>query len=311
MSVAMARPAPHDALARCAELARAHSTTFSWGARLFPAPERRAVLAVYAACRAGDDAVDEAPPGTDPAARLAAWWAGIERAYAGAPAGGDAREEALAWVLERYEVPFEAFRELHLGLLSDVGRERIETVAELMRYCRRVGGVVGWMIVPIATGRDRAALRRDALRRDALALGEAMQLTNILRDVGEDLRRGRLYLPREMLDRHGVREEELRAGVVTDRYVALVRSLARRAERRYRQGWRSIPRLGGRPALAVGLAAEQYRAILGKLQRNGYDNLTRRASLTRVERLALAPIAAARVVGGRVRPARPGPGARL
>ncbi|MDZ7799618.1 MAG: phytoene/squalene synthase family protein [Trueperaceae bacterium] len=305
MNVAMATPAPHESLVRCAELARAHSTTFAWGARAFPADERRAVLAIYAACRAGDDAVDEAPAGADPAARLAAWWAGIERAYAGTPTAGDAREEALAWVLSRYQVPFDAFSELHLGLQSDLARSRVETLDELMLYCRRVGGVVGWMITPIAV--EHAT---PEMQRDALALGEAMQLTNILRDVGEDLRLGRLYLPAQALHRYGVREDDLQAGRVTDAYVGLLRHLARRADRLYRQAWRSIPRLEGRAALAVGLAADQYRGILGTLRRNGYDNLTRRASLTHAQRLALVPLAAARVMDGRRRAARLGRGGR-
>lgn len=292
-------PAERRALAHCVAVARSHSTTFTWGARLFPLEARLAVQAIYAVCRVGDDAVDEAGSGDDLAAELMAWWQGIERAYAGTPAPDRPLETALAWVLERHDVPFTAFRELCLGLQSDVERSRVETYEELMRYCRRVGGVVGAMIVPIAV---KGRPVDETLREDALALGEAMQLTNILRDVGEDLHRhGRVYLPTEALRHHGVRVDELREGRVTERYVELMRDVMERADRLYAQAWRSIPRLGGRSSLAVGLAALHYRGILGKLQRNGYDNLTRRARLNRAERLVLAPATASRVYGHRLR----------
>lgn len=281
------------ALRACVELTRRHSSTFYLGSRLFGTHKRLAVSAVYAACRTGDDAVDEAHGPADAEARLAAWWAGIERAYQGSPEPSAASEVGLAWVLERHAVPLAAFDELRLGFESDLARVRIESTDELLIYCRRVAGVVGLMIAPIA-GYDGG----DRTLRAAVALGEAMQLTNILRDVGEDLRRDRCYLPVELLATHGVEIDALRAGIVTPGYVELVEEIAGLADGLYREGWTGIPRLHGVAGTAVGVAALNYQAILRKLRQNRYDNLTRRAHLRPIERIALIPRAAYTVWNG-------------
>lgn len=273
-----------QALRYCDELTRRHSSTFYLGSRLFPAQQRQAVSAIYAVCRSGDDAVDEAASVAEGQERLARWWQGVERAYAGAPAPEEPLELALAWLLEHYEVPKEAFDELYLGFLSDLHPQPFEELEALLLYCRRVAGVVGLMIAPIAGYRGG-----EATLQNALALGQAMQLTNILRDVGEDLLRGRCYLPQALLARHGVSLELLREGRVTDNYRSLLEELTALTRQLYRQGWRGIPKLRGPAASAVAVAALNYEEILRKLQQNGYDNLTRRAHLRPLERLALIP----------------------
>jgi 15-cis-phytoene synthase len=285
-----------QAIAACTVDTRAHSSTFYLGSRLFTGDRRRAVTVIYAACRAGDDAVDRAANADDARERLAAWWAGIERAYAGAPDRRVAVEVGLAWVVERYPVPQDAFRELLDGLTSDLEPADVADMDELLRYCRRVAGVVGWMVAPVAGYRGGP----ETLEM-ALALGNAMQLTNVLRDVGEDLRLGRCYLPADLRRRYGVTLEQLRAGTVTPQYVALIEELADHAHRLYRQGWRGIPRLHGVAAFGVAVAALNYEAILRKLRANGYDNLNQRAYLRTVERLALIPRALVQLAGG-IRP---------
>ena len=259
---------------------------------MFRADKRHAVSAVYAACRTGDDAVDEARDPADAAARLDAWWAGIERAYAGRP-GPASAELGLRWVLDRHDVPFHAFEELRLGFESDLGMRRIETTDELLTYCRRVAGVVGLMIAPIA-GYDGG----DETLRAAVALGEAMQLTNVLRDVGEDLGRDRCYLPADRMEAYGVDVAALRGGTVTPDYVRLLEEIAGLASDRYRQGWTGIPRLHEAAGTAVGVAALNYEGILRKVRQNRYDNLTRRAYLRPLERIALIPRAALSVWSG-------------
>jgi phytoene synthase len=275
---------PEEAIAACAQLTKAHSSTFYLGSRFFPARERRAVSVVYAVCRSGDDAVDEAPSPEVGRARLLAWKEGIERAYAGQPRPGAFLETGLHWVLQHYAVPRSAFDELYLGLESDLDARPFETMDELMLYCRRVAGVVGLLIAPIAGYRGG-----EATLQCALALGQAMQLTNILRDVGEDLAMGRLYLPRELMDKYGVTRASLEAGTVSERYIALLEELAEHTSVLYREGWQGIPKLNGVAAAAVGIAALNYEGILHKLRQNGYDNLTKRAYLRPVERLALIP----------------------
>lgn len=275
---------PEAAIEHCTALTRKHSSTFYLGSRLFAPQERRAVSVIYAVCRTADDAVDEAP---NPAAALYGldrWRDGVERAYAGRPRRAEPLEVGLAWVLERYPLGQAPFDELYLGLESDVGMREVEDMADLLLYCERVAGVVGLMIAPIA-GFDGG----EATLAHARALGQAMQLTNILRDVGEDLERGRLYLPASHLRRYGVGLAELRSGEVTENYVFLLEDLALAAHRLYRQGWQGIPRLHGAARTAVGVAALNYEGILHKLRQNSYDNLTRRAHLRPFERLALIP----------------------
>ena len=129
-----------DAVAYCTQLTRAHSSTFYLGSRLFPPLERQAVSVVYAVCRSGDDAVDEAPSKEAAHSRLLVWQEHVERAYAGTPRPGVFLEVGLHWVLQRFDVPRSAFDELYLGLESDLSDQRFETMAELMLYCRRVAG---------------------------------------------------------------------------------------------------------------------------------------------------------------------------
>lgn len=282
-----------QAIATCTRATRVHSSTFYLGSRLFRGERRSAVTVIYAVCRAGDDAVDEAPSVEAGRARLDAWWAGVERAYAGRPDPESAVEVGLTWLLERFDVPRAAFDELRLGLASDLEPTDVADVDELMVYCRRVAGVVGWLVAPVAGYRGGP----DTLAQ-ALALGMAMQLTNVLRDVGEDLRLGRCYLPADLRAKHGVDLVDLREGRVTPGYVALLEELADRTTALYREGWRGIPRLHGVAALGVAVAALNYEGILRKLRQNRYDNLNRRAYLRPVERIALIPRALVGVVAG-------------
>jgi 15-cis-phytoene synthase len=282
-----------DAINYCSKLTKDHSSTFYLGSRLFSSQERKAVSVVYAVCRSGDDAVDEAPNYSLAFDNLRLWWENIERAYSWQPRKNQPLELALCWVLENYEVPKQAFEELYLGLDSDLRPQPFETIDDLMLYCRRVAGVVGWLIAPIAGYRGG-----DETLSHALALGQAMQLTNILRDVGEDLEKGRCYLPKELLIKHNVNVNDLRAGRVNENYIALLEELAELTSQLYRQGWRGIPRLKGAGKTAVGVAALNYESILTKLRQNKYDNLTKRAHLKTFERIALIPKAVYSVYGG-------------
>ena len=283
-----------QAVAYCTELTRVHSSTFYLGSRLFPGEQRRAVSVIYAVCRSGDDAVDEAPSVGAGRERLEAWWAHVQRAYAETPRENEPLEIGLRWVLDNYAVPKGAFEELYLGLESDLTQTPCyDTADELMLYCRRVAGVVGLLISPIPGYRGG-----EETLGCAVALGQAMQLTNILRDVGEDLAMGRCYIPNELLDKHGVALEDLRDGEVSEGYVALLEELFELTHTLYRQGWQGIPKLRGLSATAVGVAALNYEGILRKVKQNHYDNLTRRAYLKPVERIALIPKAVAGVYGG-------------
>jgi len=273
-----------EALAYCKRLTKKHSSTFYLGSQLFPKKQRQAVSVVYAVCRSGDDAVDEVSCAVEGRERLEQWWQHIENVYSDSIDTSQPLEVALSWVLESYDVPKEAFRELYLGFESDLAMPEFLTMNELMLYCRRVAGVVGFMISPIAgyTG------GKETLDQ-ALALGQAMQLTNVLRDVGEDFRRERCYLPKELLEKYDIDVSQLRAGQFDSNYVALLQELFDVTHQLYKKGWQGIPKLKGMGSFAVGVAALNYEGILRKLEQNHYDNLNQRAYLRTSERLLLIP----------------------
>ncbi|WP_117236803.1 phytoene/squalene synthase family protein [Thermus sediminis] len=253
-----------------------HSTTFYLGSLLFPAEARKGAWAVYAACRLGDEAVDGEGGGME---ALEAWWEGVERAYGGRPK--ETWEKGLAWALERWPIPFDAFLHMKEGFLTDLGPVRLKTEGELLTYCYQVAGTVGRMMAPIAGGGKEAEAK-------AILLGQAMQLTNILRDVGEDLGRDRLYLPQDLLEAYGVRLEDLLEGRVTPGYRALMAYLEGKARAFYREGLEGLRLLKVGQA-AIALAALQYQGILDKLRLLGYDNLRHRAHLRAWERIKLLP----------------------
>ncbi len=277
-------PAPAQAVAHCREVTREHSKTFYLGSRLFPLRQRQAVWAVYAACRGGDDIVDESTAQTV-GAELDAWWGRIQNAFAGR-AGADPVDTALAWAAHTYPIPLSAFAELHEGLRMDLDDHVYHDMDDLTLYCRRVAGVIGFMIAPVSgySGGEKTL-------HHALMLGQAMQLTNILRDVGEDLGRGRVYLPQSLLTEYGVSRADLERGVVTPEYRALMAHLCALARTWYAQGRAGIPCLHGSARLAVATAARAYEGILDDLERAGYDNFRRRAYVSGTRKLLMLPCA--------------------
>ncbi len=274
-------PGLNRALRHCQAVTREHSKTFYLGSRCFPGRQRAAVWAVYAACREGDDIADGGGPDVD--ARLGDWWSRVQGAFAGRP-GEHPTDRALAWAAREYPIPLGAFAELHEGLRMDLRGHNYASMDDLTLYCRRVAGVVGFMIAPISGYEGGEATLDKALR-----LGQAMQLTNILRDVGEDLSLGRVYLPAEVLGRYGLCRADLERGVVTPEYCAMLRDLTAQARAWYAEGRAGIPLLRGRARLAVATAARAYEGILDDLEAAGYDNFNRRAYVSGRRKLMMLP----------------------
>mgnify|MGYP001668320605 CR=1 FL=1 len=277
-----APPPPAEWIAHCREVTRRHSQTFYLGSRFFPARQRAAVWAVYATCRDGDDIVDELGAG-EAETRLAWWWERVQAAFAGTP-GPYPTDGALAWAAACWPIPLAAFEELHEGLRMDLEGYHYRDLEDLTLYCRRVAGVVGFMIAPICgyDGGERTLTR-------ALRLGQAMQLTNILRDVGEDLERGRVYLPETLLREYGVTRAVLEAGTVTPGYRALMQHLSALARAWYAEGRAGIPCLRGRARIGVQAAARAYESILDDLARGDFDNFRRRAHVSGPRKLLMLP----------------------
>ena len=284
-----------------------HGRTFRLASRLFPAEVRERVEGVYAWCRYTDDLVDRSDlPAAALVARLEAWRDISRRAWHGETTG-HALADAVMPEMAAAGVPFGYAEELIEGMLMDVRGTTYGTHTALCAYTYRVAGVVGLWVTELVGIRDPWLLDR------AATLGRAMQLTNILRDVGEDLRRGRVYLPASWLAAYGLGEADLRAmmaaGRVSPAYAEMVEALLQVAEQDYDDAFPAIRRLPGFYRRPVAVAADVYRGIHDRIRRAGYDNLTRRASAPPWTRVRLGARALWRGRGGAAAAAGPAPAA--
>jgi phytoene synthase len=264
-------------------LAHRRGANFSLGFRLLPADKRQAVYAAYAACRIPDDIVDEAGPGTDPhqvEARLDDWARELWATYAGRPTLPATR--ALAEVLPRFPVPREALLGLVEGCRMDLHRSRYRTFAELERYCELVAVTISDISLAIFGVRSEAAGRLG--RHLALAL----QLTNVCRDVGEDLGRGRIYLPLDELQRHGVTAADLLNARYVEGFVPLMRFQAERARAQYRDALSLLPAQDRKSQRAGLIMGAIYAALLDEIERENFRVLHQRIALTPLRKLWIA-----------------------
>ncbi len=284
---------PFDDYEYCRQVTRRHAKSFYFSARLLPADKRRAIYAVYALCRHIDDEVD-AIERDNPAAAQAAieqWRTKLNEVYSGTTAEKSAirnPQSAIlrAWrdMLTRYPIPLEHPLELMRGVLMDTYQNRYASWDELKVYCYRVASVVGLMTSEIF-GYEGGAETMEY----AKALGYAMQLTNILRDVGEDARMGRIYLPAEDLQRFNYAENELQRGVINDNFRALMRFEIARARALYAEANLGISLLRRDAHLPVLSASRLYARILDAIEANNYDVFTRRAHTSTSEKLLALP----------------------
>jgi phytoene synthase len=267
-------------------------TSFYYSFLVLPPHKRRAIVAVWDFCRAVDDAVDEVVPEEEwqggltdeararAAGQLAMWRRELASAYDGEPQTTQAR--TLQPVIREFGLPRERFVDLIDGVEMDLAQSRYETFADLSAYCRRVASAVGLVCVEIFGYRDPAA------RVYAESLGMALQLTNIIRDVAADARRGRIYLPAEDLARFGVPEEDLRRGALTPAVVSLLRFECERARSYYRRAAAELPPADAPSLVAAEIMGAIYFEILRRIERDGYDVFARRIRVPRPYRAVLA-----------------------
>jgi phytoene synthase len=268
----------------CRDVLRAHSKTFSLSSRFFAAEKRRAIWAVYAFCRTADDIVDRDAPPRERLDALDAWERGLREAYAGRPRGPV--YVAVADAAERFAIPLEPALALLRGARRDVTVTRYATYDALLDYCYLVASTVGLLLLPVLGARSPAAARY------GVALGRAMQMTNILRDVGEDAALGRIYLPREDLQRFGCSEASVLHGVLDGRFRALMRFEIERVRALYREAQPGIALLEPDARYGVRLALRLYRGILDRIEANRYDVFARRAHVPFAAKLVTAAGAA-------------------
>ncbi len=270
-----------DAYEHCRKITQQASKTFYWGSIFLPQPKRRAVWAVYAFCRIVDDIVDEAitprtghlKGSTSPQKALDDWRRSLERIYRGTVAPDEPVQRAWSDMLEMYPVPLQPALELLDGVEMDLQIKRYQTFEELALYCYRVAGTVGLLTSPIFGYQDEAALYY------AVDLGIALQLTNILRDIGEDARRDRIYLPLDEMERFGYSECDLMAGKINEAFRNLVQFQIARADEYYQRSLPGIAMLDVDCRLAVRLSGTLYRRILDRISCNNYNVFTQRASV--------------------------------
>ncbi len=272
-------------LAACEALMRGGSKSFFAASGLLPQRVRIPAIALYAFCRMADDAIDE---GTEDPQALAKLQRRLDAIYAGVP--GDAVEDrAMAMVAHRYHIPRALPDALLEGFAWDAAGRSYDTPGELHDYCARVAGSVGAMMAMMMGVQGRHALAR------ACELGNAMQLTNIARDVGEDARRGRLYLPRQWLRDAGVDPDEwLQRPVFNEALAQVIGRLLLEADALYRRGSTGIAHLPRDCRSAILAAATIYADIGRVISDSGMDSINQRAVVSSPRKLTLLCLAKAR-----------------
>ncbi len=247
----------------CEAKARGAGSSFFYAFLFLPEEKRRAMMALYAFCREVDDIADEVRDPQVAMQKLGFWHEELERTFSGRPTHPVGRE--LDWVRTHYPIDRELLVELLDGMRMDIQRQPVLKRSDLSLYAYRVAGVVGLLSIEIFGYRDRAA------RRFATTLGEALQLTNILRDLAVDARRGRIYLAREDLVRHRLTDQDFIDGTMNDGMRLLLRDYGRQAFALYDQALEELPatdRESLRPSLVM---AAIYHAYLRRLRNVDYD----------------------------------------
>jgi 15-cis-phytoene synthase len=269
-----------SAYAHCRALTERSGSSFAAAFWMLPADRRRALHAVYAFCRLADDIADDPQVRGDRRLLIARWRDELEAAYRGKsthPVG-----VALGDAAHRFRLPEWVFLELLRGVESDLGGADMETVEDLERYCFRVASTVGLLVVELL------GYRNPRTRRWAEATGIAVQMTNVLRDVGTDAASGRIYLPREELERFGVAREDVLERRMTEPLRLLLATHAERARMHYERAEALLPpedRGRMRPARAM---ARIYRVLLSELHARRFPCLGEPLRLSKPRRLAIA-----------------------
>ncbi len=273
-----------DAHQYCQERAAASGSSFYYSFLFLPPETRRAITAFYALCRELDDVVDECSDPAVAAAKLDWWRDEIGRFATGKPEHPATR--ALADTVQGHDIAPSLLQEIVDGMAMDLDRARYPDFRSLRLYCYRVAGVVGEIAAGIFDGTRRTHDRE--VRRYAHELGLAFQLTNIIRDVGEDARRGRIYLPQDELARFGVAERDLLEGRDSPAFQALMQFQYERAVDHYDKALAALPaaaRRTQRPGLVM---AAIYRTLLDEIRRERFPVLRARIALTPLRKLWLA-----------------------
>jgi 15-cis-phytoene synthase len=265
-----------------AALTRRSRSNFYYAFLTLPRPRRDALYAVYAFCRTVDDVADL---GGDPAtqrAELGRWREDVARCFEPGPPPAHPIARQLAAAVRAYPIPRAALEAIIEGCEMDLARVRFETAEDLYPYCYRVASAVGLCCIEIFGYTDPRA------RQYAVHLGTALQLTNILRDVGADARDGRVYLPQQDLRAFGVSEPDLVAGRHDERFVKLMQHQAARARQFYAAAAGAYPTVDARSLIAAEIMGGIYRALLDEIEARRFAVFRERVTVPARRKVAIA-----------------------
>ena len=269
----------NSAYEACRIITKREAKNFYYAFLTLPAAKRRAIYAAYAFCRHCDDSVDE---GTSTEAKLTALselQTSLNSTYSGE--ASSPVYVALSDVARNYEIPQEYFQEVILGVESDLVKDRFQNFEELRKYCYQVASVVGLICLQIFGYED------DDAKQYAVDLGLAMQLTNIIRDVHEDLDMGRVYLPQDEMTRFGYSEEDLKNSVRNQAFLDLMNFQSKRAREYFDRGFKLLPYLSRRSRACPAVLGALYSKVLDRIESSEYDVLESRISLSKAEKIGI------------------------
>ncbi|KAL5745308.1 hypothetical protein ACOSP7_026454 [Xanthoceras sorbifolium] len=282
----------NEAYDRCGEVCAEYAKTFYLGTLLMTPERRRAIWAIYVWCRRTDELVDGPNASHITPTALDRWESRLEDLFRGRPF--DMLDAALSDTVAKYRVDIQPFRDMIEGMRMDLRKSRYKNFDELYLYCYNVAGTVGLMSVPVMGIAPESEASPVSVFDAALALGIANQLTNILRDVGEDARRGRVYLPQDELAQAGLSDDDIFAGKVTDKWRRFMKSQIKRARMFFDKAEKGVTELNAASRWPVYASLLLYRQILDEIEANDYNNFTKRAYVNKVKKMAALPTAYAR-----------------
>lgn len=268
------------ALNRKHGLGSGSGSNFYYSFFFLPGAKRRAIKDVYAFCRILDDIVDQDHSGRDPFAELAFWRDEIEACYRGQPASEFG--EQLIETIEAFDLPIQPFLDLVEGMEMDLRWQSYQTFADLREYCYRVASSVGLICIEIFE------YESPRTREYAVNLGLALQLTNVLRDLKEDVERGRIYIPLEDLERFGYSEDDLRASRYNSPFIEMMRFEHARARSYFEKAAATLPEVDRKSMVAAEIMGAIYRELLDRIQAAQYDVFRNQVAVPKRRRLAIA-----------------------
>ncbi|KAL9261750.1 Phytoene synthase, chloroplastic-like protein [Drosera capensis] len=278
-----------EAYDRCGEVCAEYAKTFYLGTMLMTPERRRAIWAIYVWCRRTDELVDGPNASHITPTALDRWESRLEDLFQGRPF--DMLDAALSDTVAKFPIDIQPFKDMIEGMRMDLKKSRYKNFDELYLYCYYVAGTVGLMSVPVMGIAPESKATTESVYNAALALGIANQLTNILRDVGEDASRGRVYLPQDELVQAGLSDEDIFVGRVTEKWRNFMKKQIKRARMFFDEAEKGVTELSSASRWPVWASLLLYRQILDEIEANDYNNFTKRAYVSKAKKILALPFA--------------------